>query len=189
MTETFVIGWFADARLGLEAWADAVARRMAIKLPPMPIVYCTWYDNVHGGSSNAKALAQLSDFAARTLKPYGLSCIQIDDGWQMGDPKGNGPRKNFSAYNPNGPYPDGMKPIAEALNADGFTAGLWMLPFGGSWNDLFFATHQDWFVQKADGKPYDTAWGGTALDMTQAGARAFVKGEIEQAVAIGDSAI
>ncbi len=36
-------------------------------------------------------------------------------------------------------------------------------------------------MQKADGKPYDTAWGGTALDMTQAGARAFVKGEIEQA--------
>jgi hypothetical protein len=181
-SETFVIGWFADARLGLEGWADAVARRMGIKLPPMPIVYCTWYDNVHGGSSNAKALAELGDFAAKALKPYGLSCIQIDDGWQMGDPKGNGPRKNFSAYNPNGPYPNGMKPTAQNLNADGFTAGLWILPFGGSWNDPFFAPHQDWFVRKADGKPFDTAWGGTALDMTQPDARDFVKGEIAQAV-------
>jgi hypothetical protein len=181
-SETFLIGWFADARLGLEAWADAVARHMAIKLPPMPIVYCTWYDNVHGGPSNAKALAELGDFAAKALKPYGLSCVQIDDGWQMGDPKGNGPRKNFSAYNPNGPYPNGMKPTADALKADGFTAGLWILPFGGSWNDPFFASHQDWFVKKEDGKPFDTAWGGTALDMTQSGARNFVKGEVQQAV-------
>ena len=180
-TETFMIGWFADARLGLEAWADAVAKRLNIKLPPMPIVYCTWYDNLHGGSSDAKALAELSAFAAKTLKPYGLSCIQIDDGWQLGDPKGNGPRKNFSAYDPNGPYPKGMKPTAETLNANGFTAGLWILPFGGSWNDPFFAPHQDWFVKKADGTPFDTAWGGTALDMTHPGARDFVKGEIRQA--------
>ena len=182
VSETFMIGWFADARLGLEDWADAVARHMRIKLPPMPIVYCTWYDNVHGRASNAKAIAELSSFAAKALKPYGLACVQIDDGWQMGDPKGNGPRKNFSAYNPNGPYPNGMKLTADALKADGFTAGLWLLPFGGSWNDPFFAPHQDWFVKKADGKPFDTAWGGTALDMTQPGARDFVKGEIKQAV-------
>jgi hypothetical protein len=181
-SETFLIGWFADARLGLEGWADAVARRLAIKLPPMPTVYCTWYDNVHGGSGNAKALAELSAFATKALKPYGLTCLQIDDGWQMGDPKGNGPRKNFSAYDPNGPYPNGMKPTAETLKADGFTAGLWILPFGGSWNDPFFASHQDWFVKQADGKPFDTAWGGTALDMTQPGARDFVRGEIKQAV-------
>ena len=96
--------------------------------------------------------------------------MQIDDGWQSGDPKGNGPRKNFSAHDPHGPYPRGMKPTADALKADGFTAGLWILPFGGSWNDSFFAPHQDWFVKQADGKPFDTAWGGTALDMTHPGA-------------------
>ncbi len=182
VSETFLIGWFADARLGLEAWADAVAKKLGIKLPPMPIVYCTWYDNVHGGSGNAKALAELSAFATKTLKPYGLTCLQIDDGWQMGDSKGNGPRKNFSAYDPHGPYPHGMKRTAETLQGDGFTAGLWILPFGGTWNDPFFAPHQEWFVKKTDGKPFDTAWGGTALDMTHPDARAFVKGEIQQAV-------
>jgi alpha-galactosidase len=114
----------------------------------MPIVYCTWYDNVHGGAGNAKALAELSTYASKALRPYGLTCLQIDDGWQMGDPKGNGPRKNFSAYDPKGPYPQGMKPTADALKADGFTAGLWILPFGGSWNDPFFAPHPDWFVKK-----------------------------------------
>ena len=182
VSETFMIGWFADARLGLEAWADAVAMRLNIKLPPMPIVYCTWYDNIHGGSGDARSLAELSAFATRALKPYGLTCLQIDDGWQAGDSKGNGPRKNFSAHNPHGPYPEGMKVTADALKADGFTAGLWILPFGGTWNDPFFAPHQDWFVNKADGKPFDTAWGGTALDMTHPGAIDFVKGEINQAV-------
>lgn len=181
-SESFLLGWFGDARLGLEAWADAVTRRLAIKLPPMPIVYCTWYDNLHGGSSRAPYLAELAAFAAKTLKPYGMSCVQIDDGWQLGDPQGNGPRKNFSAYDPNGPYANGMKPMAETLNADGFTAGLWLLPFGGNWNDPFFGPHQDWFVQQTNGRPYDTQWGGTALDMTQPGARDFVQGEIKQAV-------
>ncbi len=182
VSESFIIGWFADARLGLEAWADAVAKRMDIKLPPMPVVYCTWYDNVHGGSGDARSLAELSAFATRALKPYGLTCVQIDDGWQGGDSKGNGPRKNFSAHDPNGPYPRGMKLMADALEANGFTAGLWILPFGGTWNDPFFAPHQDWFVKQADGKPFDTAWGGTALDMTHPGARDFVRGEIKQAV-------
>ncbi len=182
VSETFALGWFEDARLGLEAWADAVAKRLAITLPPMPIVYCTWYDNVHGGSSNARALAELSRFAGQNLTQYGLSCIQIDDGWQMGDSKGNGPRKNFSAFDAHGPYGEGMLPMAGVLHADGLTAGLWMLPFGATWNDPFFSPHQEWFVKNADGKPYDTAWGGTALDMSNPDARAFVQGEVRQAV-------
>lgn len=105
VTETFALGYFADARLGMEAWADAVARRLAIKLPPMPIVYCTWYDNLHNGSSNEKYLAELAAFAARELKPYGFSTVQIDDGWQMGDSHGNGPAKNFSSIIPMGTMP------------------------------------------------------------------------------------
>lgn len=76
-----------------------------------------------------------------------------------------------------------MKATADNLRSLGLTAGLWILPFGGSWNDPFFANHGDWFVKrKDDGKPFDTPWGGTALDMTEPGARAFVAGEIKQAV-------
>jgi len=102
-TETFMLGWFADARLGLEAWADAVAKQLAIRLPPMPIVYCTWYDNMHGGAGDAKSIAELSAFAAKQLKPYGFSCVQIDDGWQLGDSKGNGPKKTSTASTPRDP--------------------------------------------------------------------------------------
>jgi Melibiase/Alpha galactosidase C-terminal beta sandwich domain len=182
VTEQFAIGWFEDARIGMEAWADATAKRLHVKLPPMPVVYCTWYDNVHGGSSDQKALAELSAFASKELMPYGLGTIQIDDGWQMGEPHGNGPRKNFSAYDPHGPFPDGMKATAENIAGNGLRPGLWILPFGGSYNDPFFEKHPDWFVKTAEGKPFDTAWGGTALDMTNPGAIEFVSGEISQAV-------
>ncbi len=149
----------------------------------MPIVYCTWYDNVHGRASDAKAFAELSDFAAKTLKPYGLTCVQIDDGWQMGDPKGNGPRKNFSAYDPNGPYPNGMKRHGRSPQwrmvsppACGCcpSAGAGMIP-----SSRRIRTGSS---RQTDGKPFDTAWGGTALDMTHPGARDFVRGEIQQAV-------
>ena len=182
-TETFMVGWFPDARLGLEAWADAVAKRLAVHLPPQPVVYCTWYDNVHRGSGNERSTAELSAFAARELKPYGFTCVQIDDGWQLGDSKGNGPKKNFTTFNPLGPYAAGMQATATNIKAAGLTAGLWELPFGGTWNDPFFASHQDWFVKRlADGQPFDTAWGGTCLDLTDPGARDFVRREISQAV-------
>ncbi len=179
--EILAVGRFADARLGLEYWADAVAKRQGITLRPMPIVYCTWYDNVHGRASDAKHIAELAEFAARELKPYGFTCVQIDDGWQVGDNKGNGPRKVFNAHDPKGPYAAGMQPTAKGIADLGMTPGLWLLPFGGTWNDPFFAAHQDWFVQK-DGKPFDTAWGGTCLDMTHPEARAFVAGEVRQIV-------
>lgn len=181
-TETFIIGWFADARLGLEAWADAVARRLAIKLPPMPTVYCTWYDDVHGRAGNAASIAEMSAFTAKELKPYGFTCVQIDDGYQLGDAKKNGPRKVFTGVDPKGPFPAGMKPTADGIRRDGLTAGLWLMPFSGTWNDPFYEPHQDWFVKKPDGKPFDTAWGGTALDMSQPGAREFIRGIIRQAV-------
>ncbi len=179
-SETFLLGWFADARLGLEAWAEAVARHMAIRLPP-PVVYCTWYDNVHRRAGSAASTAELAAFAARELKPYGFTCVQIDDGWQLGE-KGNGPRKNFTGHDPKGPYPEGMKPTAEAIKAQGLTPGLWLLPFGANYKDPFFASHEDWFVKKADGTPFDNPWGGTCLDMSYPGAREFVRGEMKQAM-------
>ncbi len=58
-----------------------------------------------------------------------------------------------------------MKAVADDIKAHGLTPGLWFMPFAGTWNDPFFKNHQDWFVKREDGKPYDTDWGGTCLDM------------------------
>ncbi len=170
--ETFALGYFADARFGLEAWADAVAKVHEIKLPPQPLGYCTWY---HARASTDAKLAIQTAFAAKNLKPYGFGFVQIDDGWQDGV-KANGPKKNFTQVDPKGPYPTGMKATADNIRAQGFVPGIWFMPFAGTYNDPWFKDHQDWFPKRADGTPYDVFWGGTSLDMTHPGAREYVSG-------------
>ena len=170
-SETFAIGYFADARLGLEEWADAVARVHEIVLPPQPGGFCTWYTEKHGGASGEKHLAELVAFVQTNLQPFGFDCVQIDDGWQLGDAKGNGPNKNFTSFNPKGPYPSGMKAVAARVSEAGLLPGIWFMPFAGTYDDPYFAGRQDWFVKRADGTPYDTVWGGTSIDMTHPAAR------------------
>jgi hypothetical protein len=174
-SETLSIGYFDDARLGLEQWADAVARVYAIKLPPQPAGYCTWYSERHGGAGDEKSMAELADFCQKELEPWGFGFLQIDDRWQLGDARGNGPKKNFNGFNPGGPYPSGMKAIADKIKAHGLVPGLWFMPFAGTHNDPWFADKQDLFVKRENGEPYDTAWGGTCLDMTNPKTREYVR--------------
>lgn len=178
-SETLMIGSFADARLGLEAWADAVAKNDRIELRPLPSGYCTWYSDKNGGSGNEKGIAELSAFAAKVLKPHGFSFVQIDDKWQLGNSK-NGPQKNFTAHNPKAGYPSGMKATADMIKADGLTPGLWFMPFSGNWDDPFFADHQEWFVKRKDGKPFESKWSATCLDMSQPGAREYVRSVVSR---------
>lgn len=177
--ETLAIGAFDDARLGLEAFADAVAKHYKIALPAQPAGYCTWYSDQHGGASDEVHIAEIADFAAKNLKPFGFDFVQIDDHWQSGGvPDGaerNGPNKDFSKSRDSGPYPSGMKATAAKIGGEGLRPGLWFMPFAGTYNDPHFADHQDWFVKREDGTPYDNKWGGTSLDMTQPGARAYVR--------------
>jgi hypothetical protein len=128
--ETLAIGYFDDARLGLEKWADAVAKVYHVKLPPQPAGYCTWYSRPYGGASDEKHLAELSVFAARQLAPFGFSVVQIDDHWQAGVST-NGPKRNFSTHAAKGPYPEGMKAAAEQIKSLGLVPGLWFMPFAG----------------------------------------------------------
>ena len=163
--ETLAIGRFDDARLGLEQWADAVVRDRGIRLPPQPTGYCTWYSNPHGAASDEKHLAELADYAATNLAPYGFSVVQIDDNWQAGVST-NGPKRNFTTHAPAGPYPSGMKAIADKIRSVGLTPGIWFMPFAGTYYDPFFKDRADWFVKREDGSPYETDWGGTCLDLT-----------------------
>ncbi|HEY2082010.1 MAG TPA: hypothetical protein VGI88_04440, partial [Verrucomicrobiae bacterium] len=77
--EILAVGYFDDARLGLESWADQIAKVYDIHLPPQPVVFCTWYSQPYGGASDEKHLAETAAFAEKNLKPFGFSTIQIDD--------------------------------------------------------------------------------------------------------------
>jgi hypothetical protein len=175
-SETFACGWFEDARLGLEAWAEAIARVYAIKLRPEPAGYCTWY---HARASDEKRIAEQTAFAAEKLATYGFRLIQIDDGWQAGA-RHNGPAKNFTTHRDKGPYAHGMKATADDIKQHGLTPGLWFMPFAGDHLDPVFKGHPEWFVKGVDGEPYETKWGGTCLDMTHPGARDYVRGFVHR---------
>lgn len=168
--EMLLIGYFDDARLGLEAYADAIAGHYRIKLPPQPTVYCTWY---HAGASNERDLLKNAEFARAHLAPFGFSVVQIDDGWQAGE-KLNGPRKDFTTHRSGGPYSSGMTQTAEKIKQLGLTPGIWFMPFAGTWNDPFFSDKQFLFATK-DGKPFEVNWGGTCFDLTNPKTREYVR--------------
>ncbi|MDD4873073.1 MAG: alpha-galactosidase, partial [Kiritimatiellae bacterium] len=176
--ETFAIGYFDDARFGMEAWAGTIAKVLDIKLPPLPTVYCTWY---HAGSSDEKKLPVQAEFAAKNFAPFGFSVVQIDDGWQDGQTK-NGPRKNFTQVKPDGPYKSGMKATAEKIRALGLVPAIWLMPFSGSHEDPWYRDHRGWFVKRDDGTPHESAWGGTALDMTNPEVLKYLREEIHRIV-------
>jgi len=166
--ETFAVGYFDDTLVGLEEYADAIAKQYKIKLPEIPSGYCTWYSRPHGGASDEEHIAELAEFCSKHLTKFGFNLLQIDDKWQLS-------RRDFTSYNPTGPYPGGMKPTAEAINAAGMTAGIWFIPTGWDPNRPVFEEHQDWFVHKKnDGSIYTVHWAGSCLDMTHPEARKFL---------------
>ena len=177
-TDVFLAGFFDDARLGLEAYADLVARKYAIRLKKKPCVYCTWY---HARSSNEKLLRENAAFAARHLKPFGLSVFQIDDGWQAVLPKDfphpkpvkrTGPVKVFTDSNRN--YPHGMAYTAKMIADFGFTPGIWFMPFAGNFRNPYF--DPEIFARNPDGTLFhDSRWSGTCLDLSNPKARAFLE--------------
>jgi hypothetical protein len=171
--ETLAIGIFEDARVGQELFADAIARQHHIRLRPQPAGYCTWYSNPHGGAADEKAIVELAECAAKELKPFGLSFIQIDDKWQDGQER-NGPARRFLRAKPDGPYPHGMKPVADRFHQLGLTAGIWFLPFASDYQDPEFKDRQEWFAKRLDGKPYETPWGNTSLDLTHPDVQAYL---------------
>ncbi len=173
--ERLALGCFDDARLGLEAYADALAKVYDIKLPPMPTVHCTWYVD---GASREEVLAERTLHAERELKPFGLNVMQIDDGWQSGI-KTNGPQRVFNFHNPKGPYPSGMKKTADSIRASGMVAGIWLIPFAGTLSDPWYSDKQSWFARRDDGSAFVTRWGGTCFDLTRQETREHLRGVIK----------
>lgn len=168
--EMLAIGCFEDVLEGLEAYADAIAKANDIKLPKAPSGYCTWY---HARALDEKRMAKLSDFCSKHLRQYGLEFLQIDSGWHISE-------RDYTTYDPNGPYPNGMKKIAKIINLYGFKAGLWLIPFGWDSKRFIFSKHQDWFVKREDGSVYSVYWGGDCLDMSHPEAREFLREAIKR---------
>jgi hypothetical protein len=180
--EVLAIGYFDDARLGLECFADSLAKVYSIKPLPNRSGYCTWYMERYGWACNQQQLPVLAEYAASNLKPYGFDFIQIDDGWQEGVYT-NGPKKNFTTHNPKGPYSAGMKQMADKIKTLGLTPGIWFMPFVGRTEDPYFKDHQDWFAKGTNGAAFEALWSGHALDMSHPDVRENLRENIVKLIA------
>lgn len=190
-TDILMIGLFKDGRDGLELYADHLVKAYQIKLPARPEVYCTWYHrNLNGsGASTEKDLMDNARFVKNNLAEFGLNTFQIDDHWQssmtdeityknqhlfMANKKiGNGPLKTFAEANFN--YPSGMKATARNLQKEGFTSGIWFMPFSGDVHNSYF--NSEIFAKRSwSGTPYETVrWSGTCIDATNPAGELFLR--------------
>ncbi len=189
-TDILTIGFFEDGREGLELFGDNLAKEYDVKLKPKPEVYCTWYHrNLSGsGSSTEKDLIANTDYAAKVLKPFGLSVMQIDDNWQSamvdgynyttnempnGKKLSSGPIKCFTDANYN--FPNGMTYIADKFVKSGFVAGIWFLPFSG--DILSSEFDPDIFSKRISNGELFTAnyWSGAPIDATSPKGEAFLR--------------
>ncbi len=159
--EIFVFADFRDARLGLERYAELIARDLDIALPSQPAYYCTWH---HARASDEEKIIENAVFIDSTLEPYGLGVIQIDDRWQAGL-LSNGPAKNFMQHRTDGPYPSGMAKTATAIRALGLAPGIWYMPFTGNTDDPFFFD-KDYLFARQNGVSFRTRWGGDCFDLS-----------------------
>ena len=202
--DTLVVGWFDDCRLGLEAYADLLAKRHTVKLPPQISGYTTWYPDRFGYSDRSKyprgcgagdeaSTKAFADEVKRLgLDRFGFRFFQCDDQWQCGK-EYDGPARDFARVNPNGPYPNGLRVVTDYLRERGLITGLWWMPFCGvSWDpawsgrsNLFARAFADTPKSAASktkalakaqkaGAPFETVWADTCLDMTNPDARAYV---------------
>jgi hypothetical protein len=182
-TDTLLVGYFDDARMGLEAYADAIARHYQIKLRPKPGVYCTWY---HARASDEEKIAANAQFADKHLRPFGLSVVQIDDHWQRELPREFEPQGKFKRIGPvkvfvdtKENYSQGMAATAANIERAGFTPGIWFMPFAGNHFNPYF--DKQLFAKNADGSPFvDTRWSGTCLDLTNPLAQRFVADRVKR---------
>jgi len=191
--ETFVLGRFADCRIGLEAYAELAAAEHGKELPPQIAGYTTWYAEKNGWSGDAASTRVFAEAAERLLGKWGFEFFQIDARWQAGLKKPGCAARNFTDVDPEGPYKEGMKPVADALKARGIRAGLWFFPFTGTRYDPWWQERSELFLKSAvddpapedrrrpyqvpqrKGEPYENYWAGTALDMSRADARDYLK--------------
>lgn len=139
---------------------------MGIKKPNYPVLkgYTTWY-NYYQNINEEIVLRDLDGLS----KIKNANVFQIDDGYQTKV----GEWLNIDAKK----FPNGIKPIADAIHNKGLKAGIWLCPFGVQKNSSICKLHDEWFVKDENGKiNCGSNWGGFyALDIYNEEVRAYLK--------------
>ncbi len=130
--------------------------------------WTSWYYH-YTNISQEIILANLHNYSEKKIP---LDVFQVDDGWQksVGD-----------WLTVNEKFPNGMKPIADAVRAAGYRPGLWLAPFICEKKSDIFNLHSDWLARDADGNLLiagnNDGWSGEfyALDIYHSEVRNYLR--------------
>lgn len=167
-------GAFCTLRLRSDYYRDHLGYFFWDRAKPLwkqPISgWCSWMAYLQGVKEQ-DMLEAARFFAAKDLKAYGYSVIQMDDGYQrvpqfMKD--GDTFPEPFSHYwtIPNEKFPSGLKALASGISELGLTPGIWVgdyLPLG--------LKHAEGYTRDPDGKPHKGPWVNYAVDALLPAAR------------------
>ena len=129
-----------DPYTALEAYAETMGQALDARLHSVLNGWCDWFMAFE--HITEEEVLRNAEFAARTLKPFGLEYIQVDEGFQRwhGDWEGNAR------------FPHGMKWLADRIRALGLKSGLWLAPYVISEPTEVFQKHPDWLLRHPDGR-------------------------------------
>jgi len=136
----FVLHLAQDPYTALEAYAEAMGQILGARVHSVINGWCDWF--VTYEHITEEEVLRNAEFAARTLKPFGLEYIQVDEGFQRwhGDWEGNAK------------FPHGMKWLANRIRALGLKPGIWLAPYVISEPAEVFEKHPDWLLRHPDGR-------------------------------------
>jgi len=143
-----------------DGWFAAMGIRPLLA-PPIT-GYTSWYRH-YQDISEEKILSDLANVKD-------MDVFQIDDGYEpfVGDWLTPDPAK----------FPHGMRVIADAVRAAGFTPGLWLAPFVCEKNSALAAEHPDWLLRNAAGEVISGGcnWSGICgLDLSRQDVRDYIR--------------
>ncbi|MEX2728848.1 MAG: glycoside hydrolase family 36 protein [Candidatus Sigynarchaeum springense] len=111
-----------------------------------------------------KRVLENFELAYKKLAKYGLEYFQIDDGHQVdvGDWVAD-PEK----------FPNGLKPVFDAIHERGIKTGMWIRPFEVSTTSELYKKHPDWALQFDDSFPMKSK-STLPLDLSRADVRQWL---------------
>ncbi len=151
-SERLVLGSGDSPLALLEGYADQVKETMKARpAKPIPTGWCSWY--YHYRDVKAGDIMDNLAAAARTELP--LEYILIDDGYQpaIGDWLSVDEKK----------FSQGMRNLAEEIQAAGHKPGIWTAPFAASSRSQLYAEHPEWVIRDKRGEPI-VAWQHWGVD-------------------------
>jgi hypothetical protein len=172
----FLLHFAPNPYAALEAYAEIMGRIKGARVHSLINGWCDWFYAYE--FITEEEVLRNAEFAARTLKPFGLEYIQVDEGFQRwhGDWEGNAR------------FPHGMKWLADRIRELGLKPGIWIAPYVISEPTEVFQEHPDWLLRHPDGRlkrvgPWpseDSDWARNenpkrySLDITHPGAEAWL---------------